>query len=63
MILGTQKNDLGLTEFVIRLAPEERDDFLAGKPVKRISGDSKGHFTVTVKMTRPRTKKERYRGL
>lgn len=63
MILGTQKNEAGDTEFLIRLTPEERATFLAGQPVKRISGDSKGKFTVTVKMTRPETKKERMEGL
>jgi hypothetical protein len=63
VILGTQKKESVLTEFIIRLTPEEREAFLAGRQVKRISGDSKGRFTVTVKLTRPKTKAERMAGL
>ena len=63
MILGSEQNDRGEKEFILRLTAEERLDFLGGKTVKRDSGDSRGHFTVTVKLTRPKTKAARFRGL
>ena len=63
MIFGSEKNELGERVFVFRMTPDETVTFSEEKPVKILSGDSKGHFSITVKMTRPKTKEARFRGL
>ena len=45
------------------LTAQEKDDLDSGKEVVKLSGDYKGHFKITVKMTRPKTKAARFRGL
>ena len=50
----------------LKLTFEESEIWRTGKPLKtcmRVSGDCHGHFTVTAKLTRPKTKAERFRGL
>jgi hypothetical protein len=46
------KNDDGTNS--IHLSKQATKDFLAGKTIKRVSGDSKGEFVITVKLTRKR---------
>lgn len=59
MTYGKKSNNDG----VLTLSPDENAAFLAGKPVTKKSGDSRGHFTITLKLTRPRSKAKRFAGL
>lgn len=59
MIWGSKEDGSG----VLELTKAEQDLLKAGKPVIKRSGDSKGHFKVVVKLTRPRAKKDRFKGL
>jgi len=47
----------------LRLTADEVKLFEAGKPVVKRTADCNGHIKITVKMTRPRTKKARFAGL
>ena len=44
----------------LALTAQEVKDLTDGKPVVKRSGDSHGMFTITVKITRPRAKKDRF---
>jgi hypothetical protein len=50
-------------EGILTLSPEEKRLFKSGAPVVKRSGDGGGHFKITVKLTRPRSKAARFRGL
>ena len=45
------------------LDPAEKAALESGKEVVKRSGDCNGHFKITVKLTRPKTKKDRFAGL
>ena len=45
------------------LDPTEQAVLESGKAVTKRSADSKGHFKITVKLTRPKTKKARFANL
>ena len=45
------------------LTPDENAALANGEPVVKRSGDCHGHFKITVKLTRPKTKKDRFAGL
>ena len=55
MTFGT--NDNGAT---ITLTSNEREAFLHGEPVVKKGGDSQGVFTITLKLTRPRSTAKRF---
>lgn len=57
MTLG-KNGDTG--EGTISLTADELKALTAGKPVTKQSGDSQGVFTLTVKVTRPRSKAKRF---
>lgn len=50
-------------EKTLRFTEAEVKALEAGKPVVKHAADSKGHFKITVKMTRLRTKAARFQGL
>ena len=47
------KNEKG--EGVITLTPEEDRLFRRGRQIDKVSGDSRGIFTISLKLSRPRT--------
>jgi len=57
MTLGKNGNT---GEGTISFTAEEFKALQAGKPVVKQSGDSQGVFTLTVKITRPRSKAKRF---
>lgn len=59
MTFGTRQDGTGYLE----LTKEEVELLKARKPVVKRSAYAKGHFKITVKMTQPRSKADRFRGL
>jgi hypothetical protein len=42
------------------LSPAEHAAFKSGKPVTKVTGDCNGMVTITLKMTKPRSKQDRF---
>jgi hypothetical protein len=51
------KQDGGAT---LTLTKEEHERFLKRQPVRKVSGYSEGMFTITVKITQPRSLERRF---
>lgn len=45
---------------VIHIPKEIYADFLSGKPITKISGDCHGEFRLTIKITRPLKRSDRF---
>jgi hypothetical protein len=59
MTFGTRQDGTGYLE----LSKAEVELLKARKPVVKRGAYAKGHFKITVKMTQPRSKEARFRGL